>query len=130
MSDCGGVLQIYWMFVQGESVGVVQCVIFIGSYNISLCVSLDGKLFVYIFCMGGGFKLYVQDLQIGVVNVIMNINCDELLSFVVNGQYFLYVIQLGGCNVLVVVFFDGSVLLQILFVQGGFVCELLWGFFM
>ncbi|MFP3561302.1 Tol-Pal system protein TolB, partial [Paraburkholderia sp. SIMBA_049] len=86
-SDRGGAPQIYRMPAQGESAGAAQRVTFTGSYNTSPRISPDGKLLAYISRTGGGFKLYVQDLQTGAANAITNTNRDESPSFAANGQY-------------------------------------------
>ena len=56
--------QIYKMSANGESAGAAQRVTFTGNYNTSPRVSPDGKQLAYISRVGGGFKLYLQDLVV------------------------------------------------------------------
>lgn len=126
VSDCGGSLQIYCMLVQG---GLVQWVIFIGNYNISLDILFDGCMLVYIMCVGGNlFKFCVMDLVSGSVNQIIEMIDDESLSFVLNGWLIVYVIWVGGCDVFVMIMLDGKIKVKLIFILVD-VCEFMWGLF-
>ncbi|MBV8626697.1 MAG: PD40 domain-containing protein, partial [Paraburkholderia sp.] len=117
------------MPAQGESAGAAQRVTFTGNYNTSPKISPDGKQLAYISRTGGGFKLYIQDLQSGVATALTDTTHDESPSFAANGQYLLYATQVNGRGVLAAVSTDGRTR-QILSVQGGTVREPSWGPFM
>jgi TolB protein len=117
------------MSAQGESSGAAQRVTFTGSYNTSPRVSPDGKQLAYISRVGGGFKLYIQDLQGGSATGLTDTTHDESPSFAANGQYILYATQVNGRGVLAAVSTDGRTR-QVLSVQGGSVREPSWGPFM
>jgi len=128
-SDRGGQPQIYKMSHQGESAGAAQRVTFNGNYNTSPRVSPDGKQLAYISRIGGGFKLYLQDLGTGSATALTDTSHDESPSFAANGQYVLYATQVNGRQVLAAVSTDGRVR-QVLSIQGGGVREPSWGPFM
>ncbi len=100
-SDRGGAPQIYRMPAAGENGRCsAQRVTFTGNYNTSPRISPDGKQLAYISRTGGGFKLYVQDLQTGAATGLTDTTHDESPSFAANGQYILYATQVNGRGVL------------------------------
>lgn len=122
-SDRGGSPQVYRMSTSG---GNPQRMTFDGSYNVSPRVSPDGKSLAYIKRDGGNFRVAVQDLVSGQVQVLSETTKDESPSFAPNGRMILYATQMGGKGTLAAVSSDGRVK-QRLSETGGDVREPAWG---
>src|SRR5690606_37060095 len=82
-SDRGGSPQVYRMSVTGAN---PQRVTFDGGYNVSPRVSADGKSLAYIKRDDGKFRVAIQDLANGQVQVLSETTRDESPSFAPNGR--------------------------------------------
>ena len=122
-SDRGGSPQIYRMSVLG---GDAERVTFEGSYNVSPHLSPDGKLLAYIRRDEGKFRVAVQELATGQVQVLSDSVQDESPSFAPNGRLIIYATNINGKDVLSAVSADGRVK-QRLSETGGDVREPSWG---
>ncbi|CAG0982950.1 Tol-Pal system protein TolB [Methylophilaceae bacterium] len=122
-SDRGGSPQIYRMPASG---GQAQRVTFDGSYNVSPRLSPDGKSLAYIKRDEGRFRVALQDLATGQVQVLSDTARDESPSFAPNGRMLLYATSMGGKGTLAAVSADGRVK-QRLSDTGGDVREPAWG---
>jgi TolB protein len=122
-SDRGGKPQIYRVPAGG---GDVSRVTFEGAYNVSPRFSPDGKSLVYIRNDGGRFKVAIQDLASGQVQLLSEGSQDESPSFAPNGRVILYATKLGGRGGLAAVSSDGKVR-QRLSESRGDVREPAWG---
>ncbi len=122
-SNRGGGPQIYRMPSNG---GDAKRVTFEGSYNVSPHLSTDGKLLTFIKQGPAGFKVAVQDLATGQVQVVSDTTQDESPSFAPNGRMILYATSIGGKGTLAAVSVDGRVK-QRLKDTGGDVREPSWG---
>lgn len=105
-SDRGGSPQIYKTSVNG---GGASRVTFEGAYNVSPHFSPDGKTLSYIRNDGGSFKVAVQDLASGQVQLLSQGRQDESPSFAPNGSMILYATKKGARGSLAAVSFDGKV---------------------
>lgn len=122
-SDRGGSPQVYRMFATGAN---PQRVTFDGSYNVSPRISPDGKSLAYIKRDEGKFRVAIQDLASGQVQVLSETTKDESPSFAPNGRMILYATQMSGKGTLAAVSADGRVK-QRLSETGGDVREPAWG---
>jgi len=122
-SDRGGSPQIYRMFSTGAN---PQRVTFDGSYNVSPRISPDGKSLAYIKRDEGKFRVAIQDLASGQVQVLSDTTKDESPSFAPSGRMLLYATQMSGKGTLAAVSSDGRVK-QRLSETGGDVREPAWG---
>lgn len=122
-SDRGGRPQIYKVSSMG---GEAQRVTFEGSYNLSPRFSLDGKSLAMIRNDGGKFRVALQDMASGQVQVLSEGGQDESPSFAPNGRVLLYATRTGGRGALAAVSSDGRVK-QRLSESGGDVREPAWG---
>ncbi|HSD84723.1 MAG TPA: Tol-Pal system beta propeller repeat protein TolB, partial [Anaerolineae bacterium] len=122
-SDRGGSPQIYRMSTLG---GDAQRVTFEGSYNVSPHLSPDGKQLTYIRRDEGRFRVALQELASGQVQVLSETAEDESPSFAPNGRIILYATNAGGRGVLAAVSADGRTR-QRLSDAGGDVREPTWG---
>lgn len=123
-SDRGGKPQIYKTSAQGG--GQVSRVTFEGAYNVSPRFSPDGTKLVYIRNDGGRFKVAMQDLTNGQVQLLSDGPQDESPSFSPNGRVILYATKRGAQGSLASVSFDGKVR-QSLSEARGDVRESAWG---
>jgi TolB protein len=105
-SDRGGNPQIYKVNVSG---GTPTRVTFEGAYNLSPHFSPDGRYFTYIRRDGGKFRVAVQDLSNGQVQLLSEGPQDESPSFSPNGRVILYATKVGGKGTLASVSIDGRV---------------------
>lgn len=122
-SDRGGSPQIYRMpSYGGEPVRLT----FEGSYNVSPRYSPDGKSFAFIQREGSRFRVAVQDIVSGQVQVLTDNAQDESPSWAPNGKMILYATTVLGRGVLSAVSSDGRVK-QKLSTQSGDVREPAWG---
>jgi TolB protein len=122
-SDRGGSPQIYRMTASG---GSPQRMTFDGSYNVSPRISPDGKMLSFIKRDGDIFRVAIQDLMTGQVQVLSETRNDESPSFAPNGRMILYATSMGGRGTLAAVSSDGRVR-QRLSDTGGDVREPAWG---
>ena len=122
-SNRGGSPQIYRV---GTAGGEPKRVTFDGTYNVSPRISPDGKLLAFIKQGSGGFRVAVQDLTNGQVQVLSDTSQDESPSFSPNGRMIIYATNIGGKGALAAVSSDGRVK-QRLSDNGGDVREPAWG---
>lgn len=122
-SDRGGKPQIYKVAVDG---GTPSRVTFEGAYNVSPKFSPDGKSLAYIRNDGGKFKVALQDLTTGQVQLLSEGSQDESPSFAPNGRVILYATKARGRGALAAVSSDGKVR-QRLNDAAGDVREPAWG---
>lgn len=122
-SNRGGAPQIYRIPSTG---GDAKRVTFEGSYNVSPRVSPDGKSLAYIRQEQGRFRVTLQDLASGQVQILSDTAQDESPSFAPNGRMILYATSVGGKGALAAVSSDGRVK-QRLSETGGDVREPAWG---
>ncbi|HSI25712.1 MAG TPA: Tol-Pal system beta propeller repeat protein TolB [Methylotenera sp.] len=123
-SDRGGKPQIYKVPASG---GNPSRVTFEGGYNVSPRFSPDGKSLAYIRNDGGAFKVALQDLASGQVQILSEGNQDESPSFAPNGRVILYATKVGGRGALAAVSSDGKVRQRLKDSSGGDVREPAWG---
>ena len=122
-SDRGGSPQIYRMPSYG---GEAARLSYDGSYNVSPRYSPDGKSFAFIQRESGRFRIAVQDIVSGQVQVLTDNAQDESPSWAPNGKMILYATTVLGRGVLSAVSSDGRVK-QKLSTQSGDVREPAWG---
>ncbi|MDI1308649.1 MAG: Tol-Pal system beta propeller repeat protein TolB [Methylotenera sp.] len=122
-SDRGGRPQIYKVSANG---GDPQRVTFEGAYNVSPRFSPDGKSLAMIRNEGGKFRVALQDLATGQVQLLSDGSQDESPSFAPNGRVILYATRSGGHGALAAVSADGRVK-QKLNESGGDIREPAWG---
>ncbi len=122
-SDRGGSPQIYRMPAYG---GEPVRLTFEGSYNVSPRYSPDGKSFAFIRRENNQFRVAVQDIVSGQVQVLTENGLDESPSWAPNGKTILYATERLGRGVLAAVSSDGRVK-QKLSAQASDVREPAWG---
>lgn len=123
-SDRGGRPQIYKVPADG---GAPSRVTFEGNYNVSPRFSPDGKSLAYIRNDGGKFKVAMQDLASGQVQLLSEGSQDESPSFAPNGRVILYATKVRGRGALAAVSSDGKVRQRLNDATGGDVREPAWG---
>ncbi len=123
-SDRGGRPQIYKVAAGG---GNPSRVTFEGGYNVSPRFSPDGKSLAYIRNDGGAFKVALQDLASGQVQILSEGGQDESPSFAPNGRVILYATKVRGRGALAAVSSDGKVRQRLNDASGGDVREPAWG---
>jgi TolB protein len=121
-SDRGGRPQIYKVSASG---GDATRVTFEGAYNVSPRFSPDGRYLAYIRNDGGKFRVALQDLSNGQVQLLSEGAQDESPSFSPNGRVILYATKVRGKGSLAAVSSDGRVR-QRLSESGGDVREPAW----
>lgn len=127
-SDRGGKPQIYKVPADGGSAGSNPSrVTFEGNYNVSPRFSPDGKSLAYIRNDGGKFKVAMQDLASGQVQLLSEGSQDESPSFAPNGRVILYATKVRGRGALAAVSSDGKVRQRLSDATGGDVREPAWG---
>ena len=122
-SDRGGSPQIYRMPANG---GEAARLTFEGGYNVTPRYSPDGKSFAFIQRESGKFRVAIQDVATGQVQVLTDNALDESPSWAPNGKMILYATETLGRGVLAAVSSDGRVK-QKLSTQAGEVREPAWG---
>jgi len=122
-SDRGGSPQIYKVSSIG---GDAQRVTFDGPYNLSPRFSPDGKSLAMIRNDGGRYRVALQNLATGQVQILSEGNQDESPSFAPNGRVVLYATRTAGRGALAAVSADGRVK-QRLSESGGDIREPAWG---
>ena len=123
-SDRGGRPQIYKVPADG---GNPSRVTFEGNYNVSPRFSPDGKSLAYIRNDGGKFRVAMQDLASGQVQLLSEGSQDESPSFAPNGRVILYATKVRGRGALAAVSSDGKVRQRLNDATGGDVREPAWG---
>lgn len=123
-SDRGGKPQIYKVPADG---GNPSRVTFEGNYNVSPRFSPDGKALAYIRNDGGKFRVALQDLASGQVQLLSEGSQDESPSFAPNGRVLLYATKVRGRGTLAAVSSDGKVRQRLNDSSGGDVREPAWG---
>ncbi|WOE33093.1 MULTISPECIES: Tol-Pal system beta propeller repeat protein TolB [unclassified Acinetobacter] len=104
-SDRGGAPQIYQYDLNTES---TKRLTFRGTFNARGAVSADGKKLALVHrSSGSNYKIAVQDLKSGVVNIITPTSLDESPSFSPNSQMVVYATQEGSRGLLSIVSLDG-----------------------
>ena len=127
-SDRGGKPQIYKVSADGGNAGSNPSrVTFEGNYNVSPRFSPDGKSLAYIRNDGGKFKVAMQDLASGQVQLLSEGSQDESPSFAPNGRVILYATKVRGRGALAAVSSDGKVRQRLNDGTGGDVREPAWG---
>lgn len=122
-SDRGGSPQIYRMPAYG---GEPVRLTFQGSYNVTPRYSPDGKSFVFIQRESGKFRVVMQEISSGQMQVLTDNAQDESPTFAPNGKMILYATEQLGRGSLAAVSSDGRVK-QRLTAQSGDVREPAWG---
>jgi TolB protein len=123
VSDRGGAPQIYKMSPSGQN---IERVTFSGSYNISPALSPDGRWMAYISRVGGAFKLFLLEIETGIVRELTNTAADENPSFSPNSKLLIYATQQQGREALMTTTLDGKVKAR-LSGQSGDIREPDWG---
>ena len=123
-SDRGGKPQIYKVPADG---GGASRVTFEGAYNVSPRFSPDGRTLAYIRNDGGKFRVALQDLASGQVQLLSEGAQDESPSFAPNGRVILYATKVNGRGALAAVSSDGKVRQRLNDSSGGDVREPAWG---
>ncbi len=121
-SDRGGKPQIYRVSAFG---GRAERVTFQNSYNARASYSPDGKLLALVTSDNGNYRIAVQDLDSGVMQVLSQGSLDESPSFAPNGSMIISASKSGYRGVLAAVSVDGRVR-QKLALQEGDVREPVW----
>lgn len=122
-SDRGGSPQIYLIPATG---GNAKRVTFDGNYNVSPNWSPDGKRFAFVQRSEGRFRIAVQDIATGQVQVLTDTNRDESPSFAPNGKMIVYAAEIHGRGVLAAVSSDGKTQVR-LSDRAGDMREPAWG---
>ena len=104
-SDRGGTPQIYrYSFADGST----KRVTFRGAFNARGTLSADGKKLALVHRpSGSNYKIALQDLNSGIVNVLTPTSLDESPSFSPNGQMVVYATREGSRGLLSIMSTDG-----------------------
>lgn len=122
-SNKGGTPQIYEMNLMTKN---TKRVTFDGGYNARASYTPDGKKIVMIHRDGGGtYRIALQDLANGAINLLTNARLDESPSIAPNGTMVLYGTQVSDKRILGAVSVDGRIKLR-LPSQEGSVQEPAW----
>jgi TolB protein len=121
-SDRGGRPQIYRVSAFG---GKAQRVTFQNSYNARASYSPDGKILTFVTQDEGNYRIAIQDLDTGVMQVLSQGRLDESPSFAPNGSMVIFGAKSGRRGVLAAVSVDGRIR-QRLALQEGDVREPDW----
>lgn len=105
-SDRGGSAQIYrYSFADGST----KRITFRGAFNARGTLNADGqKLAMVHRPSGSNYKVAVQDLNTGIVNILTPTNLDESPSFSPNGQMVVYATQENSRGLLSIISLDGK----------------------
>ncbi|MEB3766265.1 Tol-Pal system beta propeller repeat protein TolB [Acinetobacter sp. MD2] len=115
-SDRGGSPQIYrYTFADG----ITKRITFRGGFNARGSISADGaKLAMVHREAGSSFKIALQDLNSGVLNLVTPTSLDESPSFSPNGQMVVYATREGNRGLLSIVSTNGQFRLNLPSEQG------------
>ncbi|HHP7119012.1 TPA: Tol-Pal system beta propeller repeat protein TolB [Acinetobacter baumannii] len=104
-SDRGGSPQIYrYDFGNGS----VKRLTFKGSFNARGTLSADGKKIALVHRpSGSNYKVAIQDINTGIVNILTPTSLDESPSFSPNGQMVVYATREGNRGLLSIMSTDG-----------------------
>lgn len=105
-SDRGGGPQVYQYFFDSQR---VKRLTFEGRYNARPSLSPDGRKLVYVHLNGGGYRIAVQDMTSGAMQVVSNTRQDESPSFAPNSGMIMFATTEGRHGVLMAVSVDGRV---------------------
>ncbi|MEJ2609708.1 MAG: Tol-Pal system beta propeller repeat protein TolB [Candidatus Thiodiazotropha sp.] len=105
-SNRGGKPQIYRISAFG---GSAQRVTFQNNYNARASFSPDGKLLALVTQEDGNYRIGVQDLKTGVLQVLSQGRLDESPSFAPNGSMIIFASKSGRRGELAAVSVDGRV---------------------
>ncbi|MEL7310717.1 MAG: Tol-Pal system beta propeller repeat protein TolB [Pseudomonadota bacterium] len=105
-SDRGGAPQVYQVPVSG---GDVSRVTFEGRYNARPRIAADGRTMAVVHDDRGRFRVAVQDIENGSLQVLSDGSLDESPSFAPNGAQLIYATRRGGRGVLETVSVDGAI---------------------
>lgn len=123
-SDRAGGPQIYKLDVAQH--GRVERITFGSGYNARPRLSPDGKKVAFVTREGSAYRIGVQDLASGTVNVLSRGSLDESPSFAPNGAAIIYAGRDGEFGTLQIVSVDGLVTQRLRSDQGE-VREPVWG---
>lgn len=123
-SDRGGNPQIYKVSSDG---GKAERVTFDGRYNARASYSPDGKRITFITGEGNLFRVAVQELATGNMQVLTGSRLDESPSFAPNGSMIIYATEHANRGVLAAVSLDGRVQQRIQLQEPGDAREPAWG---
>jgi len=115
-SDRAGGPQIYKLDVANPK--RVQRITFGSSYNARSRVAPDGTKIAYVTREGSNYRIAVQDLASGTVNVLSHGSLDESPSFAPNGATIIYAGRDGAVGTLQTVSVDGLVTQRLTSSQG------------
>ncbi|MES1195565.1 MAG: Tol-Pal system protein TolB, partial [Steroidobacter sp.] len=124
-SDRSGSAQIYETNVN-DMKHVPRRITFEGNYNARARISPDGKQLAMVHQDNGNFRIAVQDLKSGSLQVLSTGQQDESPSYAPNGAQIMFSSQSRGHGVLMLVSTDGRSQ-QTLSVTSGDVREAAWG---
>ena len=104
-SDRGGSAQIYRYDLESKN---TKRVTFRGAFNARGSLSQDGKKLALVHRpSGSNYKVAVQDLNSGIINVLTPTSLDESPSFSPNGQMVVYATREGSRGLLSIISMDG-----------------------
>ena len=115
-SDRGGSAQIYRYRFDDAS---VKRLTFRGGFNARGTLSADGRKLALVHRPSGSdYKIALQDLNTGIVNILTPTNLDESPSFSPNGQMVVYATREGNRGLLSIMSTDGRFRLNLPSEQG------------
>lgn len=119
-SDRGGKPQIYQVALNNyQPKGRPRRLTFEGDYNARASFSPDGSKLVMVNGEGNRFRIAVQDLQGGAVQILTKSRLDESPSFAPNGSMIIFATERSNRGILEAVSVDGSAHQRLGSNQGG-----------
>jgi TolB protein len=107
-SDRGGAPQVYRIAADGSD-SAPERVTFEGNYNARPRISPDGRYLAVVHDDRGRFRVAVQDLETGALQVLSDGSLDESPAFAPNSAQLIYATRRGGRGVLETVSTDGLI---------------------